>query len=115
VSVFFCSLSVRLAFLVFFFKNKAMEYIVTKNMVYLINEDKKRIAYVTYPFMKEGVVDIQHTFVDESLRGQGIAGKLMEKAVDELRKDGRKAHLTCPYAKSYFEKHPEAQDVLESK
>jgi predicted GNAT family acetyltransferase len=91
-----------------------MEYIANKNMIYLVNEDKKRIAYITYPFMKEGVVDIQHTFVDESLRGQGIAGKMMEQVVAQLRKDGRKAHLTCPYAKAYFEKHPEAKDVLES-
>jgi predicted GNAT family acetyltransferase len=91
-----------------------MEYIVSKNMIYLINEDKKRVAYVTYPFLKEGVVDIQHTFVDESLRGQGIAGQLLDRLVAELRKDGRKAHLTCPYAKGYFEKHPEARDVLES-
>ena len=32
-----------------------------------------------------------------SLRGRGVAGRLMEEAVSRLRAEGRKARATCSY------------------
>lgn len=52
-------------------------------------------------------LEVNHTFVDASLRGQGIAGKLMNELADELDKRGLKAVPTCSYAVGWFEKHPE--------
>lgn len=89
-----------------------MEYIEEKNRVYLENDEGMRVAVIDFPEIKEGVVDINHTEVDKSLAGQGIAGILTQKAVDVLRKDNRKAVLTCSYAVKWFAKHPECEDVL---
>ena len=50
-------------------------------------------------------VEINHTFVDASLRGQGIAGKLMTELISELEKRISKRVPTCSYAVSWFEKH----------
>lgn len=70
------------------------------------------IAAVTFPNVKDHVVNIDHTYVDSSLRGQGIAGKLMEETVSQLRENDTKAILSCSYAVKWFEEHPEHSDVL---
>ena len=77
-----------------------------------INDQTKTLAEVDFPELEPGLVDINHTFVDDSLRGQGVAGKLMEAAADPLRSEGKKAVLSCSYAVKWFEKHPEYQDIL---
>ena len=70
------------------------------------------LAEVTFPVWKENVVNIDHTFVDEALRGQGVAGQLMQRTAEELRRSGRKAIATCSYAKKWFAQHEEYRDVL---
>ena len=70
------------------------------------------LARVDFPDLPDGTVEINRTFVDESLRGQGIAGKLMQAAAEELRETGRRVHPTCSYAQTWFEKHPAEQDLL---
>ena len=74
-------------------------------------EEGRVIAEVTFPD-RDGAADIDHTFVDDSLRGQGVAGKLMEAAAKQLRETDKKAVLTCSYAVKWFEKHPEYSSVV---
>ena len=50
--------------------------------------------------------------VDPSLRGQGVAGQLVKRAAGALRSTGRKARVTCSYARDWFARHPEEADVL---
>jgi predicted GNAT family acetyltransferase len=57
-------------------------------------------------------VIIDHTSVDDSLRGKGIGGKLVQAAVEWARKDNAKLMPLCPYARSVFDKAPEYADVL---
>lgn len=90
-----------------------MGFETRENEVVYLDESGRRLAEVTFPATGEdGVVDINHTFVDPSLRGQGVAGGLLRAAADELRASGRKAHLSCSYAVKWFEKHPEEDDLL---
>ncbi|WP_312694036.1 GNAT family N-acetyltransferase [Caproiciproducens sp.] len=88
-----------------------MEFIYEKNRIYAKNESGMVVAEVTFPAVDEQTVNINHTFVDESLQGQGIAGKLMEAAASTLRQQKRKACLTCPYAVKWFENHPKYRDL----
>ena len=37
----------------------------------------------------------------------------MEEAAAQLRRDHKKAILTCSYAVQWFEKHPEYDDVVQ--
>lgn len=92
-----------------------MEFQVTSNRVFLNNEAGELIAEVTFPLISEDTVNMDHTFVDDSLRGQGIAGKLVSLAVEQIRKDQKKVIPTCSYAKGWFEKHPEHHDILKNK
>ncbi|MCI8835437.1 MAG: N-acetyltransferase [Ruminococcus sp.] len=91
-----------------------MDFIYQKNRIALYDNEKpeKMLAEVTFPSTDSDTVEINHTFVDDSLRGQGIAGKLMTAAAQELRRQEKKAVLSCSYAVKWFEKHPEYQDIL---
>lgn len=89
-----------------------MHFKHSPNRIWLENEQNTTVAWVEFPAVADGVVDVQHTVVDESLKGQGIAGKLMQELVSQLREDGRKAVLTCSYAVAWFDKRPDCADVL---
>lgn len=91
-----------------------MEFTKNTNRIFANDETGRVIAEVTFPDISGGRVDIDHTFVDDSLRGQGVAGKLMLAAVGTLRAQGKKAIVTCPYAKKWFESNPEFSDVLDT-
>ena len=87
-----------------------MEFQKERGWIYA-ERDGKVIAEVTFP-ERGGVAVIDHTFVDDSLRGQGVAGQLLRAAADQLRAEGRKAQLTCSYAQQWFAQHPEEADLL---
>lgn len=83
-----------------------MEFIIEKERIYATDASGKIIAEVTFP-TKEGISTIDHTFVDPSLRGQGVAGKLVKSAADKIMSDGNKIAATCSYAATWFKRHPE--------
>lgn len=89
-----------------------MKFTHSKNSIALLSENGKILAEVTFPEIDENTVNVNHTFVDDSLRGQGIAGKLMEELVIELQNSDRKAVLSCSYAISWFNKHPQYKDLI---
>lgn len=89
-----------------------MVYKTYTDKIILVDDENKALAEVDFPPINDYVVNITHTFVDDSMRGQGVAGKLMDKLVAHLRKKKLKAMPTCTYAVTWFEKHPEAGDVL---
>lgn len=83
-----------------------MDFKTEQNRIYAEDPTGKVIAEITFP-VKDGIATIDHTFVDESLRGQGIAGKLMEAAVKKIQADGNKIAATCSYAVAWLGKHQE--------
>ena len=80
--------------------------------IFARDESGKLLAEVTFPD-RDGAAEIDHTFVDPSLEGRGVAGQLLQPAADALRAEGRKVRPTCSYAVRWFEKHPEQRDLLE--
>ena len=79
---------------------------------WLEDDEGRQIALLKHPEVRPGVVNFSHTEVDNSLQGQGIAGKITRFAADSLREQGRKAVLTCSYSIRWFSRHPEYADVL---
>lgn len=88
-----------------------MELKYEKNRIYSEDGVGKTIAELTYTNTSTNTVNIDHTFVDKSLRGQGVAGKLMTALTEELKRNNIKATATCSYAKDWFEKHTEFDDI----
>jgi hypothetical protein len=89
-----------------------MEFKHEKSRIFLNNDEGKTIAEVTFPETSDNTVNINHTFVDGSLRGQGVADKLLSELAQELKSNNKKAVATCSYAVGWFEKHPEYEDLL---
>ena len=89
-----------------------MEFVHESNRIYRQGEDGRLLAEVTFPEREDGAVDIDHTFVDDSLRGQGVAGQLIEALCADLEADGRKAVPTCTYAVKWFSQHPGKKALL---
>lgn len=58
-----------------------------------------------------GELVIDHTFVDPSLRGQGIADQLMQAAADYARQQQRKIVPVCSYARRKMEKEEQYRDL----
>lgn len=66
--------------------------------VYCVDETNACIAEATYNLIDNHTVDINHTYVDPALRGQGVAGQMMEAVAQRLHKDGLKAVASCSFA-----------------
>ncbi|MEG0077140.1 GNAT family N-acetyltransferase [Anaerorhabdus sp.] len=77
-----------------------------------LRRDDKVLAEISFPEVKPGVVDINHTFVDESLRGKGVAGEMMLMVANELTNSNRKAICSCSFAIKWFGSHPEFKALL---
>ncbi len=82
-----------------------MDFKEEENRIYIENSNGDVIAEIEFEEIKDGVYNIFHTFVDESFRGQGIASKLVEKAVNYIKSKNGKVEATCSYAKKWLEKN----------
>lgn len=91
-----------------------MPFVTESNRIYY-EQEGRTLAEITFPALDDTTVNIDHTFVDECLRGQGVAGRLMEPAAAELERTGRKAVATCSYARRWLENHPDQAEKLQRK
>ena len=82
-----------------------------RGVFYIESESAERVAELTY-LEKNGVLIIDHTEVNDSLRGKNIGYQLVSHAVDFARERGSKIRPLCPFAKAVIDKRPEMQDVL---
>jgi predicted GNAT family acetyltransferase len=73
-----------------------------------------RLALMTYVRAGEHLVIVDHTEVNDALKGKGVARRLLDTAVAWARKTGTKINPTCPYAKAQFDKDPSIRDVLDA-
>jgi predicted GNAT family acetyltransferase len=80
---------------------------------FFVEREGIRLAEMTYARVNEKLVIIDHTLVDDRLRGLGVARRLLDSAVAWARSSDTKLAATCPYAKAQFEKDPSIQDVYD--
>ena len=78
---------------------------------FVIERDGRRLAEMTYSMAGRKMI-IDHTQVDDALRGTGAGGRLVAAAVDWARANGGTILPLCPFAKSVFDKTPAYGDVL---
>lgn len=70
-------------------------------------------ARLTYSRAGEGLIIIDHTEVPDALRGRSVGKALVQRAVEDARREGRSIIPLCPFAKAQISRHPEWQDVLQ--
>lgn len=89
-----------------------MKMQTSTDRIWLEDADGQEMAYVSFPARGENAVTIRSTVVHPSLRGQGVAGTLLDALAQELRRRGVRAVPICSYAVGWFSRHPEAADLL---
>ena len=62
--------------------------------------------------LADGVMAITHTEVAPALEGRGIAGALVQAALDHARSAGLKVRPLCSFARAYMRRHPETSALL---
>ena len=78
---------------------------------FVLMQDGERLAEQTYTVAGSRVI-IDHTDVDDRLRGTGAGKQLVQAAVEWARTEKVKLMPLCPFARSVFDKTPEYSDVL---
>ena len=71
-----------------------------KNKIY-IEKNSRIIAEIEYKDI-DNAYNIYHTYVDDSLRGQGIGKKLVDQVIKEAKKNNKKIVSSCTYAKKHL-------------
>lgn len=74
--------------------------------------DGKQEAAMTYTWAGTDRIIIDHTEVNETLKGKNAGKQMVMKAVEFARAKGIKIIPLCPFANSVFKKTPVIQDVL---
>lgn len=80
--------------------------------LFFIEEEGKMLAQITWVKETENHIILDHTFVDDSLRGQGIARQLFDKVIELAREREIKIQPVCSYAQKMFEQNPEIADLM---
>ena len=83
------------------------------NGSFFVEEAEKQLAEMTYSLSGEDSMIIDHTEVDEVLKGQNVGNQLLNRAVEYARENNLKIFPLCPFARAVFKKrHEEFKDVL---
>ena len=86
-----------------------------QNGSFYVEENEVQLAEMTYSLSGQDTMIIDHTEVDESLKGKGVGNQLLNKAVEFARQNNLMILPICPFARSVFEKkHEEFKDVLKA-
>lgn len=62
--------------------------------------------------IRDGLVLLPHVEADPTLRGTGAADRLMHAIVTHARAEKLTLVPRCSYARAWFQRHPDADDVL---
>lgn len=78
---------------------------------YEITVDDELVGFSEYRD-RDGVRNIFHTEVFAGWEGRGLASRLLQAALDDIRARGLRLKATCPMLVDYLEKHPEEKELL---
>ena len=82
------------------------------NSQYEIVVDGTRAGIAHYVTVEGGRV-FDHTEIDAAFEGKGIGSALARGALDDVRARGIRIGATCPFFRSFLDRHPEYQDLVD--
>lgn len=71
----------------------------------------KRVAEILFRWQDQGVIIAEHTWVDDALKGQGVARELLNALVDFARTKKIKIVAKCAYVEVMFQRDLSLADV----
>ena len=69
-------------------------------------------AELGYAAQGADVMNLHHTYVPTSARGQGVGDVLVSGAFEYARQQGKRVVPTCPYVQAWLQKHPDQKDIV---
>ena len=93
-------------------KDIDMEIKEQKNAFYIGDSIGSAIAVITFQPKGEDAIVIDHTFVKEEYRKQGIAHSLVMKVADYARRENKKIVPQCSYAREMLTRDDRFEDIL---
>lgn len=90
------------------------EPVVTNNPAwsrYELHVGGELAGFVSYRIRGQAI-DLLHTEVDPGFQGRGLAAKLAKATLDDTRARHLAVLPTCPYIRSWIEKHPDYADLV---
>ena len=82
-----------------------MRYVITDTRINYVDDNNSTLAEITFPEVSDGVYEINHTFVDDSLRGQGIAGRLVKMAAEQINRNCGRVTASWSKKKKWIDKN----------
>lgn len=79
---------------------------------FVLTDGEHRVGVLTYEHLSRDVVTADHTWVDESQRGRGVAGQLAAALVGWARAQHVRVVPACSYVAAWFARHPEHSDRI---
>ncbi len=79
---------------------------------YVIDGPDGAQAEMTFSKLGTSRIIIDHTEVPDAFRGLGAGLRLVTRAVEDARAQGKTIIPLCPFAAAQFRRHPEWADVL---
>lgn len=68
-------------------------------------------ASLSYTELEGGRLDLRHTEVPPGAEGEGVGGALVKAAFEHARSSGVGIVPSCPFVRSYLERHPEYAEL----
>ena len=79
---------------------------------FYVQVDGEKLARMTYTQPDSENMFIEHTEVDDEIRGKNVGYQMVKTAVQFARNHQLKIVPVCPFVKSVFDKKREYEDVL---
>ncbi|MFG3012930.1 GNAT family N-acetyltransferase [Streptomyces cinerochromogenes] len=54
-----------------------------------------------------------HTEIDDAFAGQGLASRLVQEALTDVRNSGKRIVPVCPYVAKFLKRHEEFADLVD--
>ncbi len=84
-----------------------------KNGYFEATIDSARAGVMTYTWLGDQRIRIDHTEVKEAFSGKGVGKKILMEVIDTARRKSLKIVPECPFVRGVFKKDASIQDVLD--
>lgn len=88
-----------------------VEHVDARNR-YEILVDGKRAGLTAYRDRDAQRV-FYHTEIDDAFAGQGLASRLVQEALTDVRASGKRIVPVCPYVAKFLQRHEEFADLVD--
>lgn len=71
-----------------------------------------QLAVIEYMKPREGVIYLTHTYVPDSLSGQGIGTELVEAVLEDVKRKELAVVPQCEFVAQYIVRHPQWEEIV---